>query len=112
MDNIMKILQGSPGSSKSEYINDQICSENWPRYAMICGTEQYTQEVIAASLPHIRHLSAEALCFRRAMDLVISKAPFIIIDIKDSTTESWAPYVLLAKSHNYAFEIIHFDENV
>ena len=111
MQNIMKILQGSPGSGKTTYIKKQIASEAWPRYAMICGISQYTEEVIAASLPHVRHLSAEALCFRRATDLVINKAPFIIIDNSNITMEDAAPYVLLAKAYDYAFELISVDEN-
>lgn len=106
MKNFLKILQGPPGSGKTDYIRNQIDTENWPRYAMICGISQYTEEVITNSLPHLRQLSAKALCFRRAMDLIVSKAPFVIIDNSNIIMEDVAPYVLLAKSYDYDFEII------
>lgn len=106
MKNHMKILQGPPGSGKTVYLRNQIDTENWPRYAMVCGISQYTEEVISNSLPHLRQLSAKALCFRRAMDLVISKAPFIIVDNSNIIMEDVAPYILLAKAHDYEFELI------
>lgn len=109
MPNIMKILQGQPGSGKTSYISKQTASENWPRYAMICSISQYTDEVLSTNLPHLYNIAPEALCFRRALYLVMSQAPFIIIDNSNLDVEDVAPYVLLAKAYSYDFEIINID---
>jgi predicted kinase len=103
--NNLKVLQGLPGSGKTAYIHAQTLSEVWPRYAMICGDSQYTADVIEASLPHLVSLDAQALCFRRVVNLVIHKAPFIVIDNCNLKVQDIAPYALLAKAYDYNFEI-------
>ena len=110
--NILKILQGIPGAGRNNYIKQQTSSRAWPMYAMVCSEDQFTPEVIAGYNPLIEaKLSPSALCFRRAVHLMTSGAPFVIIDNVNSSVAEAAPYVRLAEAYGYKYEVIFIKQD-
>jgi hypothetical protein len=110
--NILKILQSIPGPYKAEYIKQQTSAGSWPMYAMVCSEDQYTPELLKdynsgiIDKPAV-NISPAGLCFRRAVRLITSNAPFVIIDNPNLHVEDVAPYVRLAEAYGYDYEIVY-----
>ena len=109
---MLKILQGIPGPSKSEFIVERTRSGDWPMYAMVCSESQYTEKQDSATIieiPQKPGMTPASLCFRRTVKLLTHGAPFVIVDNCNATVAEVAPYVRLAEAFGYDYEIVFCD---
>jgi predicted kinase len=103
--NILKILHSSDPTVKASFIAQQIASGAFPNYAMICSEAVEIQE--SSIIEHrYKDINVTGLCFRRAVRLVSNGAPFVVINIENSSVEDLAPYVKLAEAYGYDCEIL------
>lgn len=101
-ENNIKIVVGS---ESDKYTKNLITRKEYPEYSLVVSEKlESSENCNFLNKNYLDSISNILLSYRRAVRLVTSKAPFVIINLISS--EHLDAYLLLAKAHDYNIEII------